>query len=109
MLLSFPRKTTGKWIIPKKIPSVFDKRLCEDAPVLIDISGMKGYEIVQEFSLRCPFFNQRGKEEWKWSQSPHKPRFSKTTEVGVLYFGGRQGERIGMPTPILYWQSRNHD
>jgi len=74
--------------------TVFDKRLCEDGPVLIDISGMKDYEIVQEFSLRLPFFNQRGKEEWKWSQSPHEPRFSKTTEVGVLYFDGRRGNAL---------------
>jgi hypothetical protein len=33
--------------------------------VLIDISRAKDYEIIREFSLRCLFFNQRGKEELK--------------------------------------------
>jgi hypothetical protein len=33
--------------------------------VLIDISSMKDYEIIPEFSLHCPFFDQRGKQEWK--------------------------------------------
>jgi len=56
--------------------------------VSVDISSMKGYEIIPEFSLRCPFFNNRGKEEWKWSYSPINPESLERWRWGFAFFEG---------------------
>lgn len=58
-----PKKIQKKFIFLKNVPELrpyLSKPCAKIGPVLIDICGMKGYEIIREFGLHCPFSNRKG-------------------------------------------------